>query len=351
MFRHAEKRHRSHTEHRQQDLLIPSVDQRIVQKGDTLWDLCGEVTGKPWLWPRVWSMNPAVTNPHWIYPGMTIHFVPQSPRHLRDAVSVASNVDLPSANEIAPSLESNPAPKIEVISDKSKKTADKSSLTERIFKNTFVTRRRLEESGTLTNATPDRILLRPGDDLFITYPKDKIPSVGDKFYIYRTRDQIQHPRTGMLWGYVTEITGLAAVISLNNNVAKARLTHAVLEIERGQRVMPYREDFRTATTPNNHAVDVTGMVMGIQERRASAGEQSFVFIDKGTEDGLEVGNRLSVQSHGDPVNFSQDKILDTDFATLLVVDTHDSSATCLVIDSLHEIWPGDTFHAAVPSAE
>jgi nucleoid-associated protein YgaU len=40
-----------------------------VVKGDTLWDLSQNYLGSPWYWPKVWSYNPEIANPHWIYPG------------------------------------------------------------------------------------------------------------------------------------------------------------------------------------------------------------------------------------------------------------------------------------------
>ena len=41
----------------------------VVVKGDTLWDICEGLYANPWVWPKVWQMNPHITNPHWIYPG------------------------------------------------------------------------------------------------------------------------------------------------------------------------------------------------------------------------------------------------------------------------------------------
>jgi len=41
----------------------------VVKKGDTLWALSQHYYGSPWAWPQVWSLNPQVENPHWIYPG------------------------------------------------------------------------------------------------------------------------------------------------------------------------------------------------------------------------------------------------------------------------------------------
>ena len=52
----------------------PNKLQHVVEDGDTLWDICDAVLGRPDMWPRVWSMNPEITNPHWIYPGDIIRF-------------------------------------------------------------------------------------------------------------------------------------------------------------------------------------------------------------------------------------------------------------------------------------
>src|SRR4029078_3419217 len=47
----------------------PSKVYHIVKKSDTLWGITGEHFEDPRDWPRVWSYNPQLQNPHWIYPG------------------------------------------------------------------------------------------------------------------------------------------------------------------------------------------------------------------------------------------------------------------------------------------
>ncbi|MEL6187221.1 MAG: LysM peptidoglycan-binding domain-containing protein, partial [Myxococcota bacterium] len=41
-------------------------DAHAVRQGDTLWDLCAKYLNSPWYWPKIWSYNPQLTNPHWI---------------------------------------------------------------------------------------------------------------------------------------------------------------------------------------------------------------------------------------------------------------------------------------------
>ncbi|OUS24159.1 hypothetical protein A9Q98_14035 [Thalassotalea sp. 42_200_T64] len=47
----------------------------IVQKDDTLWDISGLFLNEPWLWPKLWRLNPEINNPHLIYPGDELRLV------------------------------------------------------------------------------------------------------------------------------------------------------------------------------------------------------------------------------------------------------------------------------------
>ena len=46
----------------------------VVQEGDTLWEISSRFLGNAYYWPKLWSINEQVTNPHWIYPGNRIRF-------------------------------------------------------------------------------------------------------------------------------------------------------------------------------------------------------------------------------------------------------------------------------------
>jgi len=47
----------------------------VVVKGDTLWDISALFLDQPWLWPKLWRLNPEINNPHLIYPGDILSLV------------------------------------------------------------------------------------------------------------------------------------------------------------------------------------------------------------------------------------------------------------------------------------
>src|SRR5947209_4380133 len=69
-----------------------------VQGGDTLWDLCSKYLNSPWYWPKIWSYNPQITNPHWIYPGNELRFYP-SDENLPTNVEVSSKMTIPQGDQ------------------------------------------------------------------------------------------------------------------------------------------------------------------------------------------------------------------------------------------------------------
>ncbi len=44
----------------------------VIKKGDTLWDLAFKFLGDPFQWPQLWHQNTYITNPNLIYPDKTL---------------------------------------------------------------------------------------------------------------------------------------------------------------------------------------------------------------------------------------------------------------------------------------
>src|SRR5262249_261916 len=149
----------------------------VVQKGDTLWDICAYYFNDPWRWPEVWGKNPQITNPHWIYPGNLVRLVGTGPLA---APATEPTGETPEAPPPAP-VPAAPA------------TADLRQIA-------FVGLAELKVAGTVSGATDEVTMLSRGDDIFIDYPEGKPPQLGVRYSIYTPDRDVKEPGTGDVIG-------------------------------------------------------------------------------------------------------------------------------------------------------
>lgn len=343
------------------DNFNPNKTQHVVEDGDTLWDICEAVLGRPELWPRVWSMNPEITNPHWIYPGDIIRF--QMPIEELPMMA-AMAAELTGADDTAEVEEDDGAetvgeneeeevlaydnfltqrsPPIEVISGSGQVRIPPENQAQRAFLNIFLTQKQLEEQGRLVNAAPDRLLLASGDTVYVKFADGVVPKPGTRYVSYRTVKEVSHPKTGTFFGYMTQITGMFQVVAYRDGVGTARVLRAVAEMERGQLVAPLLQSPLVTVYPARAEKVVDGIILAVQnDREAFVAEGNYVFIDRGSVDGVTKGQRFKVYRF--PVQFAgaPEEVARLDIGTLMVVDAKEKASTCLVVKAYQEISPGD----------
>jgi hypothetical protein len=322
----------------------PTVDQYTVVKGDTLWDISARLTGSPFHWPRVWSYNPELTNPHWIYPGDVVRFEPSTLPLPRLAQLASSERDLPPepgvATEIGGVADSGESlPQVSEVRSTPVPTIASIRRSRRPV-SLFISRNELAESGTLTNAVTDQVLLAPPAEVFITFPGGTRASPGQRFMIYRTSTEVVHPITGKSFGYMTQVTGYASLRTREgDDLGRAVITEAVSEVERGQLVAPLVQLPMVDQTPTLARRPISGYILALQPGESMAGERQLVFVDLGSSSGLEPGNRLAVYVTADPLD-PRRELPPTKVGELMAVDVRESATTCVVLDSRQEFFPG-----------
>lgn len=328
------------------DGFSPQVDEYEVVEGDTLWSISQRIVGDPFLWPKVWSLNPEITNPHWIYPGDRVRFYP--PEFDLPSVSdlVAGQMELredegprASVDEISSQTPEPQGPSIEVVDTRPRQR--RPAVMRRLLSR-FITEKELKEDGELTNATPDKILLSDGDLVFIKFPSSKRPTKGTPIMTYRTTGEVYHPDTDDFEGYVTQLTGILRVESnQNESVTKARILQTLHEVERGQHVTVMREDPRVLLVKVPAKKEVKGKVMAVRYGSdLIAGDHEVVFIDRGKKHGIERGNQLRVIGVGDPLDDDEESAFTYPIGVLQVADVRERTATCIVVGAKREIEAG-----------
>jgi hypothetical protein len=342
-------------------------DTYTVKPGDTLWDLSGRFLNNPWYWPKIWSYNPEIANPHWIYPGNLLRFYPSAEEAPTRVEPVPGSPDLPIAEaDVAEEEEPEPPRELEDLSRadmKAPASVDESDAvavagpykigytpTRARFarRDTFVTPRELAESGSIRAAFEEKLMLSTLDRAYATFENQADVKVGETYVVYKTERPIYHPTTGELFGYQSVVLGAAKVVAVEDRAATLVVSQTIEPIERGAMLGPWTQKiFRPIDrAPNRRAVE--GKIIASQvDVVTQMGEHHVVFLDKGEVDGVEEGNVFTVVRSGDqygrdPTAPTWDSGLPSErVGDLLVVDVKEKASAALVTRSLKELMIGD----------
>lgn len=308
-------------------------DTHVVQKGDTLWDLSARYYRNAWGWPKMWSYNPQITNPHWIYPGDVIRIVPPGGAAPAAAPAQAPS-DLPTSRIVGRARGGNGL---------------------FLRQNGFVEPGELARAGRIVGSKEEKIMLGTLDEAYVQYKADKPFQVGERYTIYKPTREVKHPVTGKLLGHMVEIFGEGEVRAVTDGkIARVALVDSINPIERGFLVGPLKRQFKIVQ-PVKDKADLTGVVVATLHPRELIGSENIVFLDRGKDDGVEVGNRFLVTRRGDgyePLLNRKGPLDDRRFpretiGEVVVVDLRDHLATGYVTYSTKEARVGDRVESRV----
>ncbi len=246
----------------------------IAEEGDTLWDIADRFFSEPDYWPTLWSFNPQITNPNWIFPGDQVFLVPPQPKGPEQQQGFQVTESRYSA-----------APRVEL------------ALGRRVG---FVTEDEFKGSGVMQNSREEKVMLSETDEAYIRFETQRRIKPGDLFLIYRTIGKAKHPVTGKKMGYQVRYLGVAKVTSTDSKLNKSVLLTTFEEIERGDRVAPFAP-LQRQVPPVKNASAVAGNVVLTFDDVPYLGEFHYVVVDRGTSDGVQAGNRFVVREKGDGV--------------------------------------------------
>ena len=250
----------------------PVPELHVIRSGDTLWDICWYYFNDPWQWPKIWSYNAQITNPHWIYPGDLVRLLP------RGAFT-------------APADNGKPADKPDNL------PAPTSKLEVGLRQVAFVEQSNLDKSIVIDGSVDEKQLLGDGDSVYLSYPQDRPPAVGQRYSIYVPGKPVK--ANGKVVGAYVRILGIVEVVSVKQDKrARGVIIEANQEIERGALVGPLVKTYRTVP-PKAPKVDAQGNVVAMLTADQLIGQGELIMVDLGKASGLEVGNRMFVVRRGD----------------------------------------------------
>ena len=324
-----------------------------VEKGDTLWDLSNKFLGSPWYWPKVWSYNPQIANPHWIYPGNQVRFFSGNGEETpARAEQVTGDEDEVQAGEVIAGDE-----EIQVV-----RIPIETKTKEIVLKDGFATPKEIEAAGTIVGSYAESEMLSPPNIVYLDFKDRSAVQVGASYLVYRTVGEVKHPRTGKFLGYQTQILGTVKVNATSEPKVRAVLDRALDEIRRGDRIGPAKERLyeTVAPVPNAVALQNLTVVAQLDPSITMAGEWVRVLVDAGSAQGVQAGNTFTVIRQSDPITSgvgvdpseNQDTSLPVEeVGRCMAVDVRETVTTCLLVRAFREVVVGDRVELRAAGAQ
>jgi LysM repeat protein len=359
-----------------------SPDEYTIVKGDTLWDLSQKFLNNPWYWPKIWSLNPAIENPHWIYPGNKLRLVPgegggpaqvQAPVEPDIDASAANappDQDADFTNHGTVSVTPPATADLDVIRGNSKESnaalntvsvSGKLAFTPppvvRVQASGLVSPEEMRSAGRIQASFEEKEMLANYDTAYVRFRQDIGVKPGEKLLSFRPGEDIIDPVTHRKLATQTITTAVLKVLSVDGTQVTVQVERTFEEVSRGDYVRPWApQDKRIA--PKNNAADLRGVIVRSTNNHLNTfGESHEVFIDLGAADGVQEGNTFAVVRRGDGLNArmvtgsliagaqgaaaARAEIPEENVGLLLVVDTTEHLSTALVVKSVRELEVGD----------
>jgi hypothetical protein len=276
----------------------PPREVHTVQEGDTLWDISDHYFGDPWHWPELWSYNPEITNPHWIYPLDQVRLSAevldqdQAVASTQQAVKAAPQATAANFQEPPQGLPTDLAPRVTVprnlMGGGTVFLRDQGYLDDDEFK----------ASGQIVAGGAENMLLSNSDIVYVHFKPGQKVLPGQQYTVFRAIYKWERePREK---GQLVRIHGTVLVHSFDPKKSMARgvISEASDPIERGMLVTLTDRRF-DLVPPKPNTQNVVAHVIAAVQPRTLLSFGNVVFIDVGEGHGIVPGNRFFVVRRGD----------------------------------------------------
>lgn len=247
-----------------------------VEKGDTLWSISEKYFGNPAVWPKLWEMNPFVTNPHLLRPGDMIR--------LGEKESISRSIE---------EKATLPA-EVPVQKPETKMSGIAVGALTKMSACGFLSPQEETPWGYVLTSESDKLLLTKGDNLFLDFAGREEVKTGDEFMIFRLLSHVTHVITEKHAGYL--YSSRAKVILRERS--KQRIFRAEIEENYGDVVLGDLVFPATALSPClaplSTDTGLRGVVVAVEGRQTIFGQMSVVFLDSGRDKGLRAGSMLDL---------------------------------------------------------
>jgi hypothetical protein len=268
-------------------------DVHVVAEGDTLWDISDKYFGDPLHWPEVWSFNPEITNPHWIYPYDQVRLNGQQLTGDQAMVKAAGGGGFVEGGATSGMLAGTEGA-ASVVVPRSMHTPGSVFLRDE----GYLDDEALKTVGQIVGGNEEHMMLSNSDQVYVRFKKDQDVRAGQQYAIFRDiRDVERDPGES---GKLVRIQGTIVVRSYDRNkgIARGVIIETLDPIERGFFVAQVERRF-DLVAPKRNTATVVARVIAALRPRSLLSYDNVVFLDVGEGKGVEPGNRFFIVRRGD----------------------------------------------------
>lgn len=258
--------------------------QYTVQPGDSLWDISAHFLKEPWYWPEIWYVNPAIKNPHLIYPGDVIKFttIDGKPRlevqRQGGAIKLSPQIRVEELAEAVPTIPS-------------------SALRPFLTGDRLVSAEQWQQAAYIVAAADEHVMGARGDPVYVRgLSRDGTNSL---YNILRRGAPLMDPESGRVLGYQAAHVGDAMCRSDGGGPATCIIKRSNREVLPGDRLMRIEEQaLKGRFYPKPPAQAVEGVIVAVMGGVSQIGQYQVVAINRGETRGLKPGDVLLVYKPG-----------------------------------------------------
>lgn len=376
------------------------VKTYTVVSGDWLWKISQRLFGSGFFYAKVWALNPYITNPHEIEPGMVLSFttgtssdlpqirvgdLAQRPmatgaagdaefnqwgdeakpnwinerERLKDEgvfvqyATGETEADLQEASEFGLIKEYEayepPRPDFEIIVPEDQyddsgfdKTAKISfRYKEGFYLNTFVSTNVVQDYGKLEASIDEHMFLTDENTVYARFDDSIDIVAGDKYSIYSAAGEVEHINSDRK-GYKYTIVGQIQTIQKKDGLWECKIIETTGLMQRGDRITVYTPKIDRITPTFNNRIIEAALVGAYSNLQTVISFGDVVYLDRGRADGLEMGNVLvtyGFQDRATKRNITDNPTYKT--GELTIITLTDNFATALVTQSVRDFNLGD----------
>lgn len=272
----------------------------IVEKGDTLWDISSVFLEQPWLWPKLWRLNPEINNPHLIYPGDVLTLVmdeqgePMIVLQKQDDTKTSTLID---THQEKASFKWSPKIRTTMKDDSAIPLLPLEVIAPFIKYDHLFTKEQLADLPYIIGSDVGQRMTIDGFKVYVNSDVE----LAKTYAIYDQGEELFDPETNESIGFYVNLVGTAQALRKGdmsqNEPSTLKVTTAKREIHSGDYVVPVHDGQSYPSIFSMKAADsnMRGAIIKAIGNIREFGKFEVVMINRGADHQVSVGNVMSIK--------------------------------------------------------